>query len=120
MRTSGKKRRGKEAVRREAADRVYIQRFAKAISKHYPGCPEKDADEIAQHACQKHSGRVGRSAGAKQFDASAIRLAVIAHIRHKYTRYDRLLIRYDDRVLARQEVQPKIEEILDRWENPGS
>lgn len=59
-------------------------------------------------------------AAAKQFDATAVRLAVIAHIRHKYTRYDRLLIRYEDRGLARQEVQPKIEEILDKRENPGS
>lgn len=113
-------RREKEAVRREAADRAYIKRFAKAISEHYPGRPEEDADEIAQHACQKYSGRVGRSAAAKQFDAGAVRLAVIAHIRHKYTRYDRLLVRYDDRGLARQEIQPKIEEILDKWENPGS
>ena len=113
-------RREKEAVRREAADRAYIQRFAKAICEHYPGCPEKDADEIAQHACQKYSGRVGRSAAAKQSDAAAVRLAVIAHIRHKYTRYDRLLVRYDDRGLARQEVQPRIEEILDKWETPGS
>ena len=114
------KRREKEAVRREAADRAYIKRFAKAISEHYPGCPEEDADEIARHACQKHSGRVGRSAAAKQFDAAAVRLAVIAYIRHKYTRYDRLLVRYDDRGLARQEVQPRIEEVLDKWEHPGS
>jgi hypothetical protein len=113
-------RREKEAVRREAADRAYIKRFAKAISEHYPGCPGEDADEIAQHACQKHSGRVGRSAAAKQFDAAAVRLAVIAHIRHKYTEYDRLMAQHDDQQLARWEVRPKIEEILDKWENPGS
>ncbi|MFH1920073.1 MAG: DUF2293 domain-containing protein [Planctomycetota bacterium] len=89
-----------------------MKRFAKAISERYPGCPEGDADEIALHACQEHSGRVGRSAAAKQFDAAAVRLAVIAHIRHKYTQDDRLLVRHDDRQLTRWEVQPKIEEIL--------
>jgi len=28
--------------------------------------------------------------------------------------------RYDDRQLVRWDVQPEIEEILDKWENPGS
>jgi hypothetical protein len=42
-------------------------------------------------------------------------LAVIAHIRHKYTKYERLLARYDDRQLARGEVQGKIEDVLAKW-----
>ena len=59
---------------------------------------------------------MGRSAAAKQFDPTAIRLAVIAHIRHKYTKYDKLLARHDDRQLARGAVQPTIEKVLCRWE----
>ena len=55
----------------------------------------------------------------KQFDATAIRLAVVAHIRHKYTDYDRLLARYDDKQEARWAVQGRIQEILDEWEHPA-
>lgn len=92
--------------------------------KHIPqpdaeGCPQQDAHEIVAHACQKYSGRVGRSAAAKQLEPQAIRLAVIAHIRHKYTQYDRLLARYDDRYLARSQVQGRIEQVLIRWERPS-
>jgi len=110
----------KAAKRREKEDQAYIAAFAKAIAQQFPGCPQEDAQEIAFHACQKYSGRVGRSAAAKQFDPTAVRLAVIAPIRHKYTKYDKLLARYDDRQLARSEVQGRIEEILDRWERGES
>ena len=48
----------------------------------FPGCPPDEARAIAEHACQENSGRVGRSAAAKEFDPAALRLAVIAHIRH--------------------------------------
>lgn len=106
----------KAAARREEEDRVYIAAFAKAIAQQFPSCPKEDAQQIAGHACQKYSGRVGRSAAAKQLDPTAIRLAVIAHIRHKYTNYDDLLARFDDRQEARSEVQGRIEEILEEWE----
>lgn len=33
----------------------------------YPGCPPGEAEAIAQHACEKYSGRVGRSSGAIRF-----------------------------------------------------
>jgi hypothetical protein len=97
---------------------VYIAAFATAIAQQFPGCPDANAQEIAGHACQKYSGRVGRSSAAKQFDRAAIRLAVIAYIRHKYTKYDKLLARYTDRQEARSEVRGTIEEILEKWEQP--
>jgi hypothetical protein len=106
----------KAAKRREKEDQEYIAAFAKAIGVQFPGCPEEDTREIAGHACQKYSGRVGRSAAAKQLDPAAIRLAVIAHIRHKYTKYDKLLRRYDDKREARSEVRDRIADILTRWE----
>ncbi len=40
---------------------------------------------------RKYSDRIGRTAAAKSFDASALDLAVVAHIRHTETDYDRLL-----------------------------
>jgi hypothetical protein len=107
----------KAAKRREKEDQAYIAAFAKAIAQQFPRCPQEDTQEIAGHACQKRSGRVGRSAAAKQFEPAAVRLAVIAHVRHKYTKYDQLLARYDDRQLARSEVRWQIEDVLHQWED---
>jgi hypothetical protein len=103
----------------EKGDQAYVAAFAKAIARQFPSCPEEDAQEIARHACQKYSGRVGRSAAAKQFDPAAVRLALIAHVRHKRSGYDELLARYDDRQEARSEVRGRIDEILEKWEQPS-
>jgi len=83
--------RERDAVRREKLDQQYLQKFAEKITELYPHCPERIASLIAEHACLKHSGRVGRSASAKDFNKNAILLAVQAHIRHSDTDYDRLL-----------------------------
>ena len=58
---------------------------------------------FAEYACQKYSGRVGRSTGAKRLDEDSIRLAVIAHVRHSETNYDKSLSEGMDRRLARDE-----------------
>jgi hypothetical protein len=44
-------------------------------------------------------------------------LAVKAHIRHTETNYDNLLSRNVSRRLAREQMAPKIDMILRRWEN---
>jgi len=110
------RRREREMVRREAEDRGYVAAVAENLKELFPGCPAPEADAIAMHACAKYSGRVGRSAAAKEFDRAALRLAVIAHIRHVHTRYDHLLGQIGDRQLARAEVQADIERILEKWE----
>jgi hypothetical protein len=46
----------------------------------------------------------------------ALRLAVIAHIRHEHTGYDELLMRFGDRSLAREQVRGKIDRTLALWE----
>ncbi len=104
------------AMRREVHDAVYVKSVAEAILALFPGCPKKEAAHIAEWTCQKHSGRVGRSAAAKEFDAQALRLAVIAHIRHEHTPYDALLMKHDDRGLARQQVREAIDAVLAKWE----
>jgi len=86
------------------------------LKEFFPCCPPTEADAIARHACAKYSGRVGRSAAAKEFDPTALRLAVVAHIRHAHTRYDHLLGQIGDRHLARAEVRADIERILAKWE----
>ena len=76
--------------------------------------------EIAEHACRKYSGRVGRTAAAKELSPEAIRLAVIAHIRHVHTNYDELLAQYADRGAARERIRGNVSAILDDWQAPGS
>jgi hypothetical protein len=113
------RRQERAALRREAEDRQYVADFARAVRQHYPGCSEEEAQQIAAHACRKHSGRIGRTAAAKEFDAEAIGLAVRAHVRHVHTNYDELLCRYEDRGTARWEVHEQVESILRQWQGSG-
>jgi hypothetical protein len=62
---------------------------------------------------------VGRSASAKSLGEDAVRLAVIAHIRHLETDYDRLLARGYDRREARLEVESAVGKVLRSWEAQG-
>jgi hypothetical protein len=100
---------------RDKQDQAYVREFTAQISARYPRCPAKDAATIAAHACQKYSGRVGRSAMAKEFDAAAIGLAVRAFIRHTHTEYDRLLNQGLDRSHARQAVAARVTEVEASW-----
>jgi hypothetical protein len=109
------RRREREAVRREGLDRKYINQFAQSVRDEFPCIPSGADIKIAEHACLKYSGRVGRSAAAKSLEPDAIFLAVKAHVRHAYTDYDELLFKYDDRRLARKRVREKIEAILEEW-----
>lgn len=93
--------RERAASAREREDQRYIEQFASAIQASYPACPGLEALAIARHACQKHSGRVGRSAAAKALDVEAVDLAVRAHVRHTHSDYDRLLARGLERLEAR-------------------
>ena len=109
------RRREREAERRAELDQEYVTRFAARVRELFPHCPSGREQVIAEHACQKYSGRVGRSAGAKSLDEGFIRLAVLAHIRHAETKYDELLSRGMDRSLARGKVAEEIDKILDHW-----
>jgi hypothetical protein len=108
-------RREREGVRRENLDRKYVAEFARAIREQFPGVPSGADIKIAEHACLKHSGRVGRSAAAKSFEPDAVFLAVQAHVRHAYTDYDELLFKHDDRHLARKRVRERVEIVLEEW-----
>jgi len=109
-------RRRNAAIRRAELDEAYIKRFAVRIRELYPNCPPEREKLIGEHACRKYSGRVGRSAGAKALDGEAVRLAVIAHIRHVETNYDELLSRMCERSEARMLVRDAVAEILDKWQ----
>jgi hypothetical protein len=105
---------------RERVDNQYVKKFGEQILSQFPGCPPEEADGIASHACTKYSGRIGRSAAAKEFDAQAIELAVRAHIRHVHTGYDRLLSRGLERPDARSAVADDVSRIMKRWSSGQS
>jgi len=109
-----RRNRQRNAERRAELDEQYVERFAQRIREVFPGCPDRERT-IAEHACRKYSGRVGRCAAAKQLDETAVRLAVIAHIRHVETEYDTLLGRGVDRYEARDQVQLRIAQVLGDW-----
>jgi hypothetical protein len=108
-------RREREAARRAELNQEYLQRFAARVRELLPSCPARREQVIADHACQKYSGRVGRSAKAKNLENDAILLAVIAHIRHAETNYDDLLSQGWDRSQARDQVKDLVDTVLDRW-----
>lgn len=109
------RRRQREAVRREAEDEDLVGRFVDAIRRQFPGCPEQRAQRIARHTVTRSSGRVGRSAAGRALDPDAVRLAVIASIRHLDTPYEDLLMEGVARQDARDEVRDLVDEVLARW-----
>jgi RNase P subunit RPR2 len=112
-------RQARAAERRSIEDQEFVAAFARAIRLDYPGCPEAETTQIAEHACEKYSGRVGRTAAAKEFSPEAIRLAVAAHIRHVQTDYDVLISIYVDFTIAREEIRDQVLAMLDNWQRPS-
>ena len=108
-------RRARAALRRAQVDQGYIAQFAGRIRELYPLCPPGREQVIAGHACQKYSGRVGRSEGAKNLDNEAVHLAVLAHLRHTETNYDDLLLSGVDRGAARASVRSAVSAVAQAW-----
>ena len=112
-------RREREAARRAGLDSRFVQQFAKKIRELFPRMETGREQMISEHACLKYSGRVGRSDMGRRLDEEAVRLAVVAHIRHRETNYDELLGRGWDRSDARSAVAERIYEVLHCWEVEG-
>jgi hypothetical protein len=108
-------RRERDAMRRAAQDETLVVEMAQSIQRLYPGCPVKEAEEIARHTAERGSGRVGRSAAGRHLEEQALDLAVAVWIRHRWTEYDTLLNSGHERLDARETVRHKIREVLDRW-----
>jgi hypothetical protein len=113
-------RRARSMLRREEIDQEYILRFAKRVRELYPYCPPEREQRIAEHACRKYSGRVGRSAAAKELDQEAVQLAVLAHIRHTETEYDEFLSKGIDRAEARARVRSDVGMIARNWQSEST
>ena len=108
--------RARGAERREREDGRLVEEMAATICELYPGCPPNEAREIAAHTARRGSGRVGRSAAGRQLHQEAIRLAVVAHIRHEHTRYDQLLMTGCPRKDARRKIASEIDRTVEKWE----
>jgi len=115
-----KLRRAQAAIRSAELDAEYIANFATRVRELYPNCPIGREKVIAEHACRKYSGRVGRSAMAKELDKEAVYLAVAAHVRHQETNYDELLLSDFERRQAREQVQAQVSHVLAEWQSTTS
>jgi hypothetical protein len=109
------KKRQSSAKSRLKKESNYVEQFAKCVRDMYPNAPIGTELQIAEHACETGSGRVGRSQGAKQLSKGYVRLAAIAYVRHKHTIYDRLLAKGCPRDLARDNIRGKVDQVLGEW-----
>ncbi|HVV10265.1 DUF2293 domain-containing protein [Amycolatopsis sp.] len=110
------RRRERDAVRRAAQDVNFQAAMAAEIRRMFPGCAAERAQAIAEHAGTRGSGRVGRSAAGRALDEEAVRLAVIASVRHLDTDYDALLMAGVPRAEARDRIRGTIDKVLAGWE----
>ncbi|MCJ1243502.1 hypothetical protein MMC30_000699 [Trapelia coarctata] len=62
-----------------------------AIKDLFPKIPQKDLHDIVTHAFELGTQRVGAVEDPKLSLPRRVQLAVVAHIRHNYTQYDKLL-----------------------------
>ena len=109
------RRRERGAEKRKLDDAHLIERMTERILALYPHCPAEEAGAIATHTAARGSGRVGRTEAGRALEQEAIRLAVIAAVRHRHTGYDELLMKGVERTDARESVWPRIEAVLGEW-----
>lgn len=110
-------RRAYAAVRRAELDEKYLASFSARVRDLYPNCPIGREKVIAEHACRKYSGRVGRSEAAKALNEEAVDFAVAAHVRHEETDYDQMLQDGFERSIARNQVRAQVSLVLDEWQS---
>ena len=103
-------------ARRAATDKrdaALITTVTAELEEQFPEMPEKERVLVLQHGFKKHSGRVGRT-GTIPLPRKVL-LAVIAHVRHRHTKYDSMLAHGVGKVIARKAVNKKIEGMVRDW-----
>ncbi|KAF2121575.1 hypothetical protein BDV96DRAFT_564597 [Lophiotrema nucula] len=83
-----------------------------AVRDLFPKIPVWDLNAIVNHAFQEGTGRVGNAKDVPL--ARRVQLAVVAHIRHNYTEYDKLL-KVGSWAEARVKVEPVSLAKLKEW-----
>ncbi|MHB9862599.1 DUF2293 domain-containing protein [Streptomyces sp. YIM S03343] len=114
-----RRRRARDARHRAAQDIRFADAFASEIQRLFPGCPSGRARDIAGHAAERGSGRVGRSAAGRALSERAVTSAVRASVRHLDTPYDRLLMEGVPWHEARRRITPVAEAVLRTWREAG-
>lgn len=97
----------------EKRDAASIDAAAAELEEQFPEMPEEVKILVLKQGFRKYSGRVGRT-GTIPLSRKVL-LAVIAHVRHRHTKYDSLLARGTERIVARKAVNKKIESIVRDW-----
>jgi hypothetical protein len=110
--------RERSAAARERQDERLVGSFGEAILRRYPGCPDDVARSVAERACARGSGRVGRSAAGRELADEAIDRALRAHVRHSATAYDGYLMSGWDRHDARAAVREAVDDVIASWLRP--
>ena len=108
---------GQLVLDEKVQDQVTINTEAKETIKDlFPNIPDKDLFKIIKTAFQLGDGKVGTADEIPLHRRAT--LSVVAHIRHCYTEYDRLLRRmpYNN---ARHEVEGETLKILVEWRGDG-
>ena len=100
-----------EAVQKR--DAAIVEDFEEAIVKLFPTMPKAEVQQVLKHSLKKHSRRVGRT--NKMALQDRVKLAVRAHIRHMHTDYDKLLKQGVSRLLAREKIWDRLNEIARQW-----
>lgn len=109
------RQRERDAQRRAEQDDRFVAELAVVIRRQFPGCEPERARGIARHAGTRSSGRIGRTSAGRALDADAVRLAVVASVRHEDTGYEALLMRGVPRMEARRLVRDEVDRIIDDW-----
>src|SRR3984893_4168138 len=113
-------RRERAEIYRDKQDQVLAMRMAESSRQMCAGCPAQEAQAIAAHTSVRGSGRVGRTASGRALEEEALRAAVVASIRHRHTKYDRLLMKGLGRMDARDAVRDDIDRVLESWRRAPS
>ncbi|MFO0554431.1 MAG: DUF2293 domain-containing protein [Polyangiaceae bacterium] len=104
-----------EKPRRRRVDTRHAALFAAAVAQRFPSCPPAEAQRLARAACLRDSGRVGDLVSGAAFSEHVVEVAVIAHIRHRHTRYEALLASGWSRDDAVEAVREEVSRVLVRW-----
>jgi hypothetical protein len=94
---------------------AFIAGFAALVRERFPGCPDGEELRIAAFACARRTARVGAMSLERGYLDEAVDLAVVAHIRHRFTRYESSLARGLDRDAARALSQDEVSSVLRAW-----
>lgn len=87
--------------------------FKAVLLRQFPSIPPHSVELVLDHTLKKSSGRVGRTGTCSVEDK--VRLAVVAHVRHRWTEYETLLRGGMPREKARREVKGEIGKVLRSW-----